>query len=249
MEAVENHKRPAGPVVMRQQWRWLLFLHWQWEPGEIAATLPPGLEVDCYEGRAYLGVVPFFMQGVRPSFLPAVPGISNFLEMNLRTYVRDTCGRPGVWFYSLDCNQALAVTIARRLFHLPYEHARMRVEKNTDHRVAGYRCQRAGSEREAIFSYGPGDVPASRSGRGSLEEFLVERYRLFSYGRGVLRVGEVWHKPYEITSARVDEWSDLPITQAGFSPPGRPPEHAVYAPGVDVRIFPLRHWQALPTAN
>ncbi len=109
---------------MFQQWRDLLFLHWEYSAAAIQATLPEGLFVDTFGGKAYLGVVPFFMRNIRPRFLPAVPGISDFMEMNLRTYLHDRAGVPGVWFYSLDANQWLAVKIARRFFHLPYEHAR-----------------------------------------------------------------------------------------------------------------------------
>lgn len=230
---------------MRQKWRSLLFLHWEWDPGLIQATLPAGLEVDSHEGKAYLGVVPFFMCGVRPVFCPPVPGISNFLELNLRTYVRDRNGCPGVWFYSLDCNQFLAVKVARAFFHLPYEHAEMRAILDEDGSVRQYRCKRqtpGGGNLEGVFSYGPSTVSHCPAESGSLEEFLVERYRLFSYGRGGLWEGDVVHAPYRICPARVDAWSSLPILQAGFAmpDPARPPDHALFSAGVDVRILPLR---------
>ena len=87
--------------------------------------------MDRFGAKAFLGVVPFFMRNIRPRFLPAVPGISHFMEMNLRTYVHDRTGVPGVWFYSLDANQWLAVEIARRFFHLPYEHAAMKSSRRS----------------------------------------------------------------------------------------------------------------------
>ncbi len=102
---------PAGPAVMRQRWKDLLFLHWKWDEPQLQATLPPGLTVDTFEGNAWLGVVPFFMCGVRPSLHPPVPLLSNFLALNVRTFVRDSEGKPGVWFYSLDCNQPVAVSV------------------------------------------------------------------------------------------------------------------------------------------
>jgi len=117
-------ERPSVQPVMFQQWRDLLFLHWEYPAEAIQATLPAGLFVDTFAGKAYLGVVPFFMQKIRPRFLPAVPGISDFMELNLRTYVHDRAGVPGVWFYSLDANQWLAVQVARNFFHLPYEYAK-----------------------------------------------------------------------------------------------------------------------------
>ncbi|MEM7565301.1 MAG: DUF2071 domain-containing protein, partial [Pseudomonadota bacterium] len=116
---------------MRQRWEELLFLHWEVNPDLIQATLPEGLKVDTFEGKAYLGVVPFFMRGVRPAFLPAVPGISDFMECNLRTYVEGPDG-PGVWFYSLDCNQAIAVEVARSFFCLSYYHAEMSADWEDD---------------------------------------------------------------------------------------------------------------------
>ncbi|MBV8901140.1 MAG: DUF2071 domain-containing protein, partial [Verrucomicrobia bacterium] len=100
---LRERQYPAAPVVvMRQRWLDLLFLHWRWDPVEVQRTLPPGLTVDTWEDDAWIGIVPFAMRGVRPRFCPSVPGISHFLELNLRTYVRDRLGRPGIWFYSLD---------------------------------------------------------------------------------------------------------------------------------------------------
>jgi len=118
-------ERPARPYVMLQRWERLAFLHWRWDPDVIQRTLPPGLTVDTFQDSAWLAIVPFFMRGIRPRFCPPVPGISDFLELNVRTYVRDAQGRHGVWFYSLDCDQPLAVWTARTFFHLPYQHARM----------------------------------------------------------------------------------------------------------------------------
>ena len=117
--------RPARSALMYQSWNDLLFLHWCIEPAVIQKLLPAGLFVDCFDGSAFLGVVPFFMQKIRFRGTPALPWISNFLELNLRTYVFDETGRPGVWFLSLDCNQPFAVWAARTLFHLPYQHASM----------------------------------------------------------------------------------------------------------------------------
>jgi CofH subfamily radical SAM domain protein len=107
-ERPQNHS-----PVMYQKWRELLFLHWAYDPLIIQDTLPPGLSVDTFAGKAYVGLVPFFMRDIRPRFVPVVPGISNFLEVNLRTYVHDERGVAGVWFYSLDANQWLAVQLAR----------------------------------------------------------------------------------------------------------------------------------------
>ena len=112
-------EEPAAPPVMYQTWSDLLFLHWEWDATEIQRTLPPGLFVDTFGGKAYLAVTPFFMNNVRASFLPEIPGTANFMELNVRTYVYDQTGRAGVWFYSLDCNQSLAALLARTFFPSP----------------------------------------------------------------------------------------------------------------------------------
>ncbi|RYD26824.1 MAG: DUF2071 domain-containing protein, partial [Verrucomicrobiaceae bacterium] len=125
---LEMRVRPAGRPVMFQRWSGLLFLHWRMNPEEIQRRLPHGLHVDTFGGKAWVGVVPFFMERIRPVGIPAVPWLSWFLELNVRTYVYDDKGRPGVWFFSLDCNQPVAVEFARKIFHLPYQHAAMNAE-------------------------------------------------------------------------------------------------------------------------
>jgi uncharacterized protein len=232
--------RPAGGVLMYQQWCDLLFLHWEYSAAAIQATLPEGLFVDTFGGKAYLGVVPFFMRNIRPRFLPAVPGISDFMELNLRTYVYNRAGVPGVWFYSLDANQWLAVKIARRFFWLPYEHAVMKSNRLGGGRIR-YESLRTGACSNAsrsVFDYAAGaDLPPPAP--GSLEFFLVERYRLYSNAPGGLRRGGVLHEPYPLCRADVGAWDENLLTLAGFEPTGRAPDHVCMSRGVDVRIFPL----------
>ncbi len=233
--------QPTGPPVMYQRWTDLLFLHWEYPVAAIQATLPPGLYVDTYGGKAYLGVVPFFMCGVRPRFLPAVPGLSNFLELNLRTYVHDRSGVPGVWFYSLDANQPLAVELARRWFHLPYQHARMQATRSPEGRLR-YRSERRGPSMEraaCVYEYAPGpDIPSPST--DSLEFFLVERYRLYSNSPRGLRRGAVSHPPYRLCEARVTAGDERLLVLDGFEATGRPPDHLLFSPGVDVEVFPLK---------
>src|SRR6202795_1171781 len=131
--------------VMYQRWLHLLFLHWPLATEIVQRTLPQGLQADTFEGHAWVGIVPFFMRGVRPAGFVAVPGISNFLELNLRTYVLDDYGRPGIWFYSLDANQALAVPLAGAAFALPYKFAEMRA-RISDGEV-DYRSHRFGVKK------------------------------------------------------------------------------------------------------
>jgi uncharacterized protein YqjF (DUF2071 family) len=225
---------------MRQRWAELLFLHWAWDPAAVQRTLPPGLTVDTFDGRAWLGVVPFFMRAVRPAGLPAVPGVSDFLELNVRTYVYDAQGRPGVWFYSLDANRWLAVEVARRWFHLPYEHAAMAAERVAATGEMDYAAQRCGQEHESRFLYGAASA-AGEVAADTREFFLVERYRLFAHDarRGRLLTGRVAHAPYRVAEASVPVWDDGPLRLAGFEAEGRAPDHRCVAEAVDVEVFPL----------
>jgi uncharacterized protein YqjF (DUF2071 family) len=224
---------------MFQNWRRLLFLHWEWDAVELQRTLPPGLFVDRHEGRAYLGVVPFEMRDVRPRFLPTVPGLSNFLELNLRTYVHDAAGMPGVWFYSLDANQRVAVALARALFSLPYYRATMRSAGPEADGVTWFSSVRRGSPPgDACFRYRATGEPR-RAAAGSLEYFLLERYVLFAATSRGMRAGRVHHVPYPYCDVELLEWSEALFGLNGFEPPGRAPDHAVMSSGVDVSIYGL----------
>ena len=234
--------RPAGSPVMYQRWRELLFLHWSVDPERIGRDLPPGLQVDTFDGRAWLGVVPFLMEGVRPRFLPPLKGLSSFPELNLRTYVHDAEGRPGVWFYSLDTPQRLPNWIAQTFFHLNYRRARIRVETGG----SGIQYQ------SALWKNNTWDVPQDyawqRTGApfqavpGSLEFFLVERYRLFAYNahKRKLLTGRVHHQPYPLQSATLDAYSTRLFALSQFNEPDQSPESILASPGVNVEIFPMQ---------
>lgn len=232
--------RPDSPVVMRQSWHDLLFVHWKEDPQTVQSTLPPGLTVDTFAGDAYIGLVPFYMRNIRPRFCPAVPGISHFLELNVRTYVYDRHNRPGVWFYSLDANQSLAVLVARTLFQLPYYRASMSAKQahGTIH-YASLRKHCPENERTTV-SYTPGEV-LPPPGPGSLEYFLLERYYLFSWNakRKQLFSGRVDHAPYEARDVTVENLKPGVMNHSATLPPSQP-VHRVYSPGVDVDVFALQ---------
>ena len=228
---------PASRPVMRQRWSQLLFLHWPVDPEWIRSRLPAGLHVDLFDNRGWMGVVPFAMERVHPVGLPPLPWISWFLELNVRTYVHDDAGRPGVWFFSLDCNQPLAVEVARRFFHLPYHHARIHAACEDGETI--YTSQRRGSKNTSSFRY-RNPVRAEPAPEHSLEWFLVERYLLFTTDRtGQIRSGRVHHTPYRIEAADCAEWSSEPIVEDGFGCIQGPPVSMLVAEPVDVRIFPL----------
>jgi uncharacterized protein len=220
--------------VMFQTWLRLLFLHWRYDPALVQQTLPRGLEVDVYDGTAWIGIVPFQMRGVRPAGLPPLNGLSNFFELNLRTYVRDQEGRPGVWFYSLDADQPVAVWIARQFFHLPYYWAQMKMA------VAGesmrYISRRLGVSEPLVYEYSV-ESSSSEAVPGSLEFFLIERYRLFAAQGQRLFTGRVYHQPYQLRKAKVYRYDAGLFGLDGLpSPPGAP-DHVIYSDRVDVDIY------------
>ena len=225
---------------MRQRWARLLFLHWAVEPAAVQRTLPGGLTVDCLDGRAWIGLVPFFMRDVRPAGFPVVPGISNFLELNVRTYVHDARGRPGVWFYSLDCNQWLAVEAARRFFHLPYEHASIAATVTEETGEVDFRVRRWGTKARCRFRY-PSVQHGHLAAPGTPEFFLLERYTLFAHDRrgDRLLAGRVAHAPYRFETTAAPVWDDAMVRRAGFDSGGRSPDHTCVADAVAVDIFPL----------
>ena len=175
---------PGQPWVMAQVWHDLLFAHWPIPAAQMAALLPPGVTLDIWEGEAWVAVVPFRMSGVRPRLFPSVPGLSAFPELNVRTYVR-VGDKPGVWFFSLDAANSIAVAVARALFHLPYFRAEMGCEAEGESiRYASKRTHSGAPPAELRGSYSP-IGPVYRSAPGTLEAWLTERYCLYSAdGRG-----------------------------------------------------------------
>lgn len=237
-QRLAERERPDAAAFGFQRWDHLLFVHWAWDAADIQRTLPPGLTVDTHDGRAYLGVIPFFMRRIRPPYVPPLPWISYFLEVNLRTYVYDQRGRPGIWFYSLDCNRAPAVWAARRGFHLPYQHATLRAHEGDGDRI-DYTVQRRGDAQTGRFAYAPRG-PARPADPGGLEFFLAERYRLFArHPQGRLRTASVHHVPYPLQAVDVTAHDTRLVELAGFVAPVRPPDHAVYARRVDVTVFKI----------
>ncbi len=221
------------PHVMCHRWESLLFLHWRVPAAQIQEMLPAGLTVDTYDGDAYVGIVPFLMRNVRPVGLPAIPWLSNFHELNVRTYVYDSDGVPGVWFHSLSCDQRLAVFAARAFAGLNYVSATM---SSTSGAEIDYSCRRADSAVDARYRYRPTGAPRVAE-PGSLEFFLVERYYLLAMRRGSLIRGQVAHQPYPIRAAEVPQWSVHPAHLDGFNDIAGEPAHICYADGVDVNVY------------
>lgn len=221
---------PQRKWRMAQRWNDLLFAHWPIAPEALAKKLPAGVEADLYDGQAWLGVVPFFMDQVRVRVVGertiSFPSTRSFPELNLRTYVRSRrTGKQGVYFFSLDASSLLAVFGARVLFHLPYFPASMSRESLADGGVA-YKSRRwlpRLRPAEVRVHYGP-TGPARPSEPGDLASFLTERYCLFTTSpRGHLLVGEIHHQQWPLQPAEAEfERNDLPA-DFGFALPASSP--------------------------
>ena len=231
-------EEPSGAPVMYQTWRDLLFLHWEWDPAEIQATLPPGLYVDTYGEKAYVGVTPFFMNEVRASFLPTIPGTSEFLELNVRTYVHDRNGIPGVWFYSLDCNLGLAVMLAKAFYSLPYFNADM--DAAVESGYYQYHCKRHGEREKATFHYRKEDEKVAAL-PGSLPFFLAERYLLYSWSQKTQKLyrARIHHAPWELFKAHLGKHDETMLRVNKLDPKLRPPAHCWLASPIRVKIYAL----------
>ena len=236
---------PSGPWIMGQRWHDLLFAHWPIPVDALRALVPPALEVDTFEGEAWVGLVPFRMTSVRPRCLPRVPWLSAFPELNVRTYVRAKTGepKPGVFFFSLDAANPVAVSLARNVFRLPYFNARMNLlDDGQSIAYTSHRTHRHAPSAELIARYRPtGDALATS--RGSIEQWLTERYCLyttsdFQQGRGDLLRGDIHHQLWPLQPA---EWSvqrETCVAAAGLTLPETAPL-LHFARRLDVVVWPL----------
>jgi uncharacterized protein YqjF (DUF2071 family) len=190
--------------VLAQSWHDLLFAHWPVPAEALRPALPAGLALDTFEGRAWIGVVPFRMSGVRLRWLPALPGISTFPELNVRTYVVHG-DKPGVYFFSLDAANALAVAVARAWFHLPYFRARMAcVADGKEIRYSSLRAHGSAPAAEMRARY-RALADAATATRGTLAHWLTERYCLYSVdGGGSTWRGDIHHAPWPLQPAEAE---------------------------------------------
>ena len=238
MDRIAPTQRPAGRPAGFQRWRNLLFLHWEVPAEAVAKLLPAPLSVDTFEGRAYVGVVPFTMRDVSPWWSPSVPFVSNFHELNVRTYVHLRGEDPGVWFFSLDAASSIAVIIARIGWHLPYHRASMDLEiAGSEVHYRSRRCWPGPKPADLEARYRIGD-PIGEATPGTFEHFLAERYILFADTGSGVSMGRVHHRPYPLQRAEVSSVSESMVKAAGLPAPEGAPQ-VLYSPGVDVDVYAL----------
>ncbi len=212
-----------GSWLQRQEWRELLFAHWPLPAADMRKLIPAQLELDCFDGKAWVGIVPFRMTGIRFRWLPRLPWVSAFPELNLRTYVRYR-GQPGVYFLSLDATNPLAVLVARRWFHLPYHRADIAFRREDDR--IHYECHRRQADAPAAglsVEYRP--LGESRvAAIGSIEHFLVERYALFCIGKDEqVLTCRVQHPPWQLRAAEAEFHHNSLASAAGIMLPDTSP--------------------------
>lgn len=228
---------PIKRPVMLQTWRALTFLHWAYEPAVIRRLLPEGVELDTFNGAAWIGLTPFLLANLHPPLMPAVPWLSSFPEMNVRTYVKGRDGKPGIWFFTLEADRMAAVLGARMSYRLPYRWARMRVREQEG--IVSYQ-----SDRFAPFGKGRARIavrPGARMEAGQFDNFLTARYRL--YTRAGKRIGhaDIEHEPWPLRSADVVQFEQDVVEHSGVpKPDGNPVVH--FSHEVQVRIG-WRRWE------
>ena len=230
-------ERPAGRPIMHQNWGKLLFMHWRIDERLLRPLIPAQLEIDTFDGSAWIGVVPFTMWGIRAAFLPPIPGTSAFHELNVRTYVHHG-GVPSVWFLSLDAANRLAVWGARKFYHLPYFNAEMSLDQTEKTiRYSSVRRDRRGPPAELQASWSIG-ASLPETSAGTLEFFLTERYCLDAEHKGRLYRSRIHHQPWPLQNAELNSLSSTLIESHGLPTPADDPI-LHYAEKISVDIWPL----------
>jgi uncharacterized protein len=192
---------PDRPWLMGQTWHHLLFAHWAIPPETLQRLIPEPLELDLRDDKAWLGVTPFVIGGLRLRGTPPLPWLSRFPELNVRTYVVYD-DRPGIYFFSLDAARVAAVAAARRAYRLPYFHAKMDARRDGHSvRYESRRTDASGPSAELRARYEP-TGPRMQIDDGSLERWLAERFCLYVVDerKRALRA-DIHHAPWPLQPA------------------------------------------------
>jgi len=243
--AINEHRPwplPRTPWIMRQTWNDLLFAHWSLAAGQLRALVPAQLELDLFDGKAWVAVTPFHMTDVAFRGIPPVPVLSTFPELNVRTYVTYR-GKSGVFFFSLDAFNPPAVWGARLAYHLPYFYARMFVDVEEGGEYGTREVQYSSSRfraPQAEFKgvYRPTSM-AAESVPGTVEKFLTERYRLYTVHDGGVYGADIHHVPWKLQTAEATIARNTMASAAGINlPAGKPLLH--FSKRLDVLVWPIR---------
>ena len=204
---------------MAQSWEHLLFAHWRVEARVLRPLLPPQIPLDTFDGSAWIGVTPFMVSAFRLRGMPHLPKITQFPEVNVRTYTT-IAAKPGIFFLSLDAGSGLAVAGARRAYRLPYFRARMSVNRRGG--WIHYRSERTsadGPEARLAMRY-RATGPVSPAPVGSLARWLVERYCLYTLDeQGAVHRADIQHPPWPLQEAEAEWEINSMATPYGLDPP------------------------------
>ncbi|MFM8530131.1 MAG: YqjF family protein [Ilumatobacteraceae bacterium] len=225
---------PVKRPVMLQGWKRLASVHWRYEPEVVQRLIHPSFTVDTFDGAAWVGLIPFWMERIRVPGLPAFGPLSSFPETNVRTYIVDAQGRRGVWFMSLDVTRLLPAVVARVSYHLPYCWSKMSIDEHGS--TITYRSSRrwpeSGAHSQLTIDVGDPIDPAAVT---PLEHFLSARWALGSTWARQPIWANVDHEPWPLQRATVVSVDETMFSAAGLPAPSGEPV-ALYSPGVDVRI-------------
>jgi uncharacterized protein YqjF (DUF2071 family) len=217
---------------MVQGWYELASIHWRYDAADVARLLPAGLDVDTFDGSAWVGLIPFAMRGIGLPHGPAVPYLGSFTEVNVRTYVVKN-GVPAVWFMSLDIDRLIPTLVARATYRLPYCWGSALHHRDGDRLSVEVRRRWPSRGPATHIEVDIGDTIAEPS---TLDVFLSARWGLYSHGgRSGVRYAPVDHAPWPLRSATLRSLDDSLVTAAGLDAPASDP-HVLFSEGVQVRI-------------
>ena len=235
IDRLAPRRRPPGMALLHQRWHGLAFLHWSFAPDAVRAIVPAALELDLFDGRAWVGITPFTVTRMRPSLLPPLPVVSSADEVNLRVYVhRD--GVPGIWFPSLEITNRLALAGARIAYRLPYFHARMSVVRDGD--TVSFRSERSGTPHAVLDAQWRLGQPRPPAAPGSLEFFLIERYVLYARAGTTLMRARIHHRPWPLREVEVLRIASTLPEAAGLPAPSTPVLAHAQGEPFDVEVWP-----------
>jgi len=209
---------PEGKWLIRQAWHDLLFAHWQVPAELIAPFVPKELQLDLWEGAAWISLVPFHVQSSNMRELLPLPFVGSFYELNMRTYVTYR-NQPGAYFFSLDASEGLAVTAAR-LAGLPYFNANISMNEGNENLF--FHAQRAdprGHSEVFAGTYSPLSDEVFRAEPNTQLHWLTERYRLFFSKDGAIMAGDIHHLPWPLQSAELVIEQNTMTTSLGIKLP------------------------------
>lgn len=188
-----SHRTWKNPNInwsFYQEWNKAIFLHWEIEKEIVEKWIPSGVKIDTYNGKAWISLVAFTMENIRPRLLPAFSPISNFHEINLRTYVIKE-NKPGVYFLNIEAQKWFSAYISRKISGLPYQKSDITHDIKEKKLFAHFKKKGFNLE----IDYKIGNLIADKN---ALDVFLSERYCLYlDLNNEIIRY-EIHHLPWQI---------------------------------------------------